>query len=537
MRRLKRILALTLALCLCAGLLCGCNQEEDAQKLTFRAALSGAPVTLDPAMATTATEKTVDMHLFENLMKLTADGVVCGQAKSYTCTDNVDGTQTYVFTLRDNIHWSDGVRVTAEDYAFSWMRLLDPDLKSPNAALLDTVMGYDKAIEGDLNALQVWADEEGRFVVVLSEKDPYFLNTVCTAVATMPVRSDAVENDNWSMSKSTLRTNGAFGLRQWSGNKMTLVEIEDYYDAKRPGPEQIQITFAETEDLAKKLFDEGQVDFAMGANHAEDATEITLPTVGVLVVNQMASTLSREVVRQAMSQVIDRNAIADSLGVDYVAADGIIPQGITTLAGGSFREANGPVIDNNPEDAQANLTAAQENMQRAGYSTRSGSAGTTLEKITLLFESNPANLRTATMLQTQWKERLNINVILQGVAVDQIKDTLKDGEFTMALITITTDRNDASSLLRAWQSTDSRNYGQYYSSAYEMLLNVAAKSDSVEAHDAYLEDAERLLVESGYAMPIYMKTGSYALQSNMLGLYGDGMGTYCFAGITVAPTA
>ena len=538
MKRMKRITALLLALCLCCGMLCGCGEEEpEAERLTFRAALSGVPDTLDPAMVTTATEKTVDMHLFENLMKLTSEGVVCGQAKSYTCTDNEDGTQTYIFTLRDNIYWSDGRPVTAEDYAFAWTRLLDPELDSPNAELLDTVMGYSQAVEGDLNALQVWADEAGQLVVVLKEADPYFLRTVCTAVATMPVRSDTVEKDKWSLHKGTLLTNGAFGLRQWADNKMTLVKMADYYDAKRPGPEQIQITFTDTEAEAKKLYDDQQVDFAMGADHAEDATEVTLPAVSVLIVNQMASTLGKESVRQAMSLAIDRNAIAEELGVNYVAADGIVPGGIRTMAGASFREANGPVVDNNPENAEANLAAAREDMQRAGYSTGTGDSGKPLPPITLLFESSPANVRTASLLQTQWKERLNIDVTLQSVAADQIRDTLRVGEFTMALLTVTTDRNDAGSFLRAWESTDSRNYGQYYSSAYEMLLDVAAKSDSVEAHDAYLEDAERLLVESGYAMPIYMKTNSYALRGNMLGFYGDGLGAYCFTGITAGLTA
>ena len=535
MKSLKRYLALILALCLCAGLLSACTQEEEEERLTFRAALSTLPATLDPALATTATEKTVLVHLFENLMKLTPDGPVCAQAKSYTCTDNEDGTQTYVFTLREDICWSDGKPVTAQDFAYSWVRLLDPELASPNAAILDTVAGYDTAIESDPDALQVWADEQGRLVVVLSEPDPCFLSTACTAVATMPIRQDAVEGSrNWAASKATLRTNGAYGLRQWTDNRMEMVAVETYYDHKRLGPECLEITFTADQEQAMALFRDGRVDFAMGAGYEEDATVVDLPVVGVVVVNQMAGNLGREEVRRAMNLAIDRNALAAELGENYVAADGLIPSGISTLEGGSFRAANGAVVDNNPEDLEANLAAAKELLQRSGW----GSGWDPyLRKITLLYESSPGNTRIATMLQQQWKDNLGIEVTLQSAPTDRWKTDLTSGEFTLALLTVTTDRNDASSLLRAWQSEDPRNYGQYYSSAYEMLLNVAAKSTGAEAHDAYLEDAERLLVESGYAMPLYMKTTSYALRNDMLGLFGDGLGTCYFTNISVIPAA
>ena len=75
--------------------------------------LDAAPATLDPAMASSDAERTVVAHLFENLMKLSRgeDGgiqPVYAAAKSYTVEDNLDGTETYTFTLRQNVHWSAG---------------------------------------------------------------------------------------------------------------------------------------------------------------------------------------------------------------------------------------------------------------------------------------------------------------------------------------------------------------------------------------------------------------------------------------------
>ena len=129
MKQTKRLLSLLLALVMVLALAaCGTVEPE---KMTVRAALVGAPVTLDPARAVTETEKTVAANLYENLMKQTLTGVTAGQASSYVYTDNMDGTETYTFTLRSDIYWSDGRRVTAQDFVYAWQRLVDPETNSP----------------------------------------------------------------------------------------------------------------------------------------------------------------------------------------------------------------------------------------------------------------------------------------------------------------------------------------------------------------------------------------------------------------------
>ena len=68
---------------------------------------------------------------------------------------------TYTFTLRSAARWSDGERVTAEDFVYAWQRLVDPATASPNASLLSMVAGYDEVREsGDVSLLGVKAKGE-----------------------------------------------------------------------------------------------------------------------------------------------------------------------------------------------------------------------------------------------------------------------------------------------------------------------------------------------------------------------------------------
>ena len=106
MKYTKRIAALLLAAVTVLGLLSGCGQRSD--EMSLHISLPGGIATLDPAMVTTENEKMVVSHLFENLMKFANDGeggahAVNGAARNYQCVENLDGTETYTFTLRSGL--------------------------------------------------------------------------------------------------------------------------------------------------------------------------------------------------------------------------------------------------------------------------------------------------------------------------------------------------------------------------------------------------------------------------------------------------
>ena len=85
--------------------------------------------------------------------------------------------------------------------------------------------------------------------------------------------------------------------------------------------------------------------------------------------------------------------------------------------------------------------------------------------------------------------------------------------------------------LNRWRMGEEDNYANFASSAYDMLLRVAAVSASQEARDAYLEDAERLLLEQGNMIPLYCSTRSWSLSESFTGVFGDGLGRYFFTGV------
>ncbi len=550
MKRMKRLAALLLAamMLLCAG--CG-NQEVEDKGMKLRAAFIEEPATLDPAYATTEEERTIVVHLFENLMKFTASGLVGGQAAGYEVTVNEDGTETYTFTLRNDIRWSDGVTVTAEDFVHAWQRLVSPYVASPNREILKMVAGYEAAIEGDLTALQVSAPDSRTFVVTLSEHCAYFLPVICTDSATMPVRADVVPEwmnmgtdeeeealpevvmPDWTMKKATLITNGAYAVRNFNAGHLTVVEVEGYYDNRRLGPKELDFFFAGSIDRAVSSYEKNESDFIFDCGQLEGSVMVHRPETTVLVVNQMSS-LS-ENVRQAMSLSLDRNAIAAVAGNQFVGAEGLVPEGIMTTSGAVFRHVNGPVTPCDDESVEKNRDHARELM----VSFRRGGAVAleSLGVVTLVYESNATNGLIAQQVKQQWQDVLGLTVQTVAVQSEEMLEALESGAFTIALMSVSDATNTVTGYLENYVSNSFDNYGQHYSNAYDILLRAASASDSKEARDAYLADAERLLLESGYVIPLCNTTYRYLFRPTLTGLLQQDMGVYNFSAVMKMPEA
>ena len=113
------------------------------------------------------------LHSFECLLAVDEDGqLIPGQAESYEVSE--DGL-TWTFHLREGLKWSDGSDLNANDFVYSWKRVCDPMVAAPYAeTVLSMVEGYDKAIEGDLDALQVVASDDNTLVVTLNTPCSYF---------------------------------------------------------------------------------------------------------------------------------------------------------------------------------------------------------------------------------------------------------------------------------------------------------------------------------------------------------------------------
>ena len=125
--------------------LMGAMSAASAQ-VVYNRANSGEPETLDTHKTSTVQEFHVLQDMLEGLVAYDMKAkAVPGQAEKWEVSD--DG-KTYRFTLRDGLKWSNGDPVTAEDFVYSYRRIMDPATGAKYANILYPIKNAEKINKG-----------------------------------------------------------------------------------------------------------------------------------------------------------------------------------------------------------------------------------------------------------------------------------------------------------------------------------------------------------------------------------------------------
>lgn len=195
--------------------------------------LASEPDSIDPALNSTVDGATLISHLFAGLAKWgeneAGDLILlpdCATELPEGVT-NPDGTVTYTYTLRENLKWSDGQSVTAQDFVYAWNRAASDETGAGHGYLFEVIKGYDTG------EMAVTATDEKTLTVTLNNPIGYW-NELLALPTYMPVRQDVVENnEGWATSPASYICNGAYTMMGWQHDSViTLKKNPNYYDAE-----------------------------------------------------------------------------------------------------------------------------------------------------------------------------------------------------------------------------------------------------------------------------------------------------------------
>ena len=207
---IKKILALFICVLFCISFI-GCDSTKNAY-IYFE--LPKTPSTLDPQIASEDSELLIIKNIFEGLVRYNEKGeIVCGVAESY----EKSGLE-YTFKLRDNAVWSDGEKITAEDFEYAIKRAINPETKAPFASRLFCIKGAKSVNEGQagLNLVACKAVNKTTLKITLETENENFLDTLTTSVA-MPCReSFFIESaGKYGLFADKILSNGSYRLSRW----------------------------------------------------------------------------------------------------------------------------------------------------------------------------------------------------------------------------------------------------------------------------------------------------------------------------------
>ncbi len=483
---------------------------------------SSEPGSLDPALAQGTHESWILDHTFEGLMKIDKDlKIVPGMAKEYKMSE--DGLN-YTFTLRDDIKWSNGDPVTAHDFEFAWKRALDPKLGADYAHQLYYLKNGEKynSEEASIDEVGVKALDDLTLQVELEAPTAYFLEL--TAFYTLfPVNKAVVEaNPDWAKNADTHVSNGPFTLTKWNHNaNISIRKNADYYDNASVKLEGVDFDIIEDENTTWQKYEGGDYDFLLPLPQAVVAKMKESGDPQLVIGNEVGTyyynlnntkpPFDNLKIRKGLALTLDRQTIVDKISQGgQIAAEGVVPFGLSDENGKEYRDGVGKLLDYNLEEGQKLF---KEGLAESGLTEADFS------KFVILYNTAESHKKIAQAAQEMWRKALGIEIQLENVDFQVKLDREKAGDFDISRAGWIGDYMDPITFIELWDSKSSFNDANYNNPEYDKLVNIAKTSPDAKERFDSMRQAEEIIMEDMPIIPVYFYTQPYAQKPYLEGVY------------------
>ena len=498
--------------------------------------LAVEPQTIDPVRNNAVDGSNVIFNLFDGLVRIGFDDAPePGCAERWEVSE--DG-MTWTFHLRKGLKWSDGKPLTAEDFRYGLLRLLDARNASPNAYMAYFLKNGEAFFNGKAGSEDVGIDVPDDATLRLRLENPAPLMLDCLSFyAFAPARADVVEQDprGWATKPESLVCNGPFVLSEWKHNsELTLTKNPNYWDADNVKIDKVRMVMITDSNTALAAFKAGKVDLLdrippqMTPQLIQSGEAKVAPALGTAfcVFNVARAPFDDPRVRKAFTLAIDRRTMVEKVTLGgQKPAVAFIPYGIPGVGSDrDFRAEGGTFL---PE--RADPEAAKKLLAEAGYPDGKG-----FPKVAYKYNLNPVNKAIAEALQAMWKQNLGVEVELANEEWKVFLNTREQGDFQIARHAYVTIFFDAGSLLEGWVTGSPKNVARYSDPEYDALIRDSLKQMDRSKRMEDMHRAEAILMRDLPVLPLYFYSTPYMQSARVKGIYISPRSWVLFRGAEVA---
>ena len=484
----------------------------------YRAALPFRPKLLDPAFSTDIYSVTLMQQIFDGLVQFDRNlNVIPALATTWKVSS--DGLK-YTFRLRQDASFHNGRVVTANDFVYSFTRILDPEEESSALSLFEKVKGAviyrsgkSKEIIGlkalDAHTLQITLEEPfAPFLAVLAMK------------YSKAVPREEVERWGKNFGYHPVGT-GPFRLESFEPDRIVLSANQDYYEGPPYVDKVVYSVYpgAQNEKMAEEfltgLLEEVPVYAEVREQLSGKSTYKLLrkPTLSLLFygMNCQIEPLTNPMVRQAINYAINKKQIVGEVYKDqFVVAETLLPPGMPGYFPGNASLAH---------DAQK----AKELLEKAGYSS-----ARPLPALNILSASHSslAQKEFALLQADLAAVGITLNVVYQ-TDWPAFETQLRQRKFMLYRYAWFADIPDPDNFLGALcGSTSSDNFMGYENPQVDTLLSQALKEVDPLKRAALYREAEAIILRDAPMVPLLYLTFESAFQPYVRGLEISALGSH-----------
>lgn len=499
------------------GTFTACSKEPEkiadgkTPKQVLRITIGAFPGTIDPHQVTDVPGLKVVAALVEGLLVTDFKTFTQkpGVAESWEVLE--DGT-LYRFTLRENAKWSNGDPITAEDFVYSWRRILSPALGNQFALDYFAIKNAGAFYRGeitDFSQVGVTALSERLLEFRLERRDPLFLKRVAD-VRTAPVHRATVEkfgaiddpNNPWTRAGNYVG-NGPFVLKYFELNQIIEANKNPHYwDADKVLLQKVLLNPAENESVEERLFRSGQIDVAYGsripvdkiARYKAEMPEVffSQPAYATYfyLFNTRKAPFNNADVRRAFSYAVNKDLITQ-----HVTKNGEAAAYSLSPVSEAYKPPKMPTY--NPE-------LAREYLAKAGYP-----GGENFPKVTLTYNTAELHQSLAVAIQQMWKKELNVDVALENQEWKVFLNFRQNLEHDIARAGSSSSFADPVDFLDSLRTGHGMNDTGWSNTEFDKLVEASNVAPTEQERYELLYKAEGILLDELPLLPLYYYTYSY----------------------------
>ncbi|MBV9492224.1 MAG: peptide ABC transporter substrate-binding protein, partial [Verrucomicrobia bacterium] len=495
--------------------------EEANRAKVLLTTVGSEPRTLDPQASQGVTEHHIILALMEGLVACDEhDQAKCVPGMAADWTHNEDYS-SWTFHLGEDRRWSNGDPVTAQDFVFSYRRMLTPSFGAPYADMLFILKGgedYYRGTTKNFDDVGAKALDEHHLRLDFIGPMPYLLSMLQHS-AWFPVHPATIlkfgridtRDTKWTRPENYVGT-GPFRLKTWRENDVIEVERNPcYWDKKTLKLNGIKFFAIENEITQDRAFTAGQLhktdtvppDKIQYYRRKQPGLLRVDPYEGVYFyrINVDRPVLKDPRVRLALNYAVDREAICKNiLRADQKPATGYTPPGME-----GYPPLNRFSFD--PDRARRLLA-------EAGYP-----GGRGFPKFTILFNTMEGHRIIAEAIQQMWREELNIDVGLENQEWKVYLDTQNNRKYDISRSAWIGDFMDPLTFLSMWTTGNGNNNTNWSNPRFDQLIDQSNHTGDPEARLRILREAEDLFLNDAPVVVLYWYTRNYLLRPSVRNWY------------------
>lgn len=461
---------------------------------------------MDPTTVEQSSEISVVSNLVEPLLSRDIESGTLVPGAAERLSVSTDGLRL-TFTLRKNLVWSNGQKITAHDFVYSFRRLLSPERRNWLSQKLSIVKGGEEMLGGGvLAASQIGIRAKDARTLVLELRKPSALILDLFAEPGMaPVHRETLERvkSGWTKPANWVG-NGPFVPISFNEKRLILGKNRHHRWASVIAVDEVHVLWVQNAAVGTDRYIAGEVHqfgyrdsgvplhrIPRLAGRSDLLFQPDLRTL-FLRLNTVKAPLSQTSLRQALAMALDRPLLTASVALDgETEAFALIPEGIRRYDA--------------PRGYLLNIFGAQKMLRNLGYCGKMKTSGNCkpFPLLTLIYPESQKKRKVALAVEAILKRNLGIDGIsVVAKAPNEFVQLVKQGDFMIALddLAVTPDRPfgflDA---FRAGKSTA----GGFSSREFERQLKEADRSVEWKETRGYLRRAESTLLRDGGIVPLF----------------------------------